>query len=100
MNKKWAILIVAAIMAMTYLFLLIGIPALANMVGGNSNSSVTANSSITDVTANWAVTDNWTVVGPDLDLRPIREKYKAPLIIYLTPGTLGIVAIVIILRRA
>lgn len=74
MNKKRAILIIMGVMAAVYLFLLVGIPALADMVGpcGSCNSTETADS---------------------------RERYKAPLIIYFTPGLISIAAIVVILKQ-
>lgn len=90
MNKKWSILLTVVAMAMIYLFLLVGLPALGDMIPAcNSyNASITINA-----------TANWSPIGPALDIRPYREIYKIPLIIYLIPGIIGIMFIVKILTQ-
>ena len=90
-NKKLAISMVMVVMAVIYLFLLVGLPALENMIlpCGSSNLSETANFTTSNITVDW-------IVGPAVDIRPDRERFKAPLIIYFVPGLVGIYAIVII----
>ena len=99
-NKKWAILIIVAAMAVIYLLLLVGIPALADMVppcgSGNCTSWETANSSaISEATANWTAVRTYSPP----DVRPYREIYRAPWIIYSIPGLVGICLIVVILTQ-
>lgn len=96
MSKKWAILIVAGMMAAVYLFLLVGIPMLISMTPGcgSSNASETAgNSAVANATA------DWVPGGPPLDVRSHWEAYKAPWIIYSIPGLVGTAMIVMILKR-
>lgn len=86
MNKKWAILLTLVVMAVIYLFLLVGIPMLASMIGA-CGSADTVNSSDIDVPVNWPI-------GPILDVRTYWETYKPPWIFYSIPGLVGIAIIV------
>lgn len=96
LNKQVAILLTVGSIIVVYLFLLVAIPVLENIVGvcGSCNSSETVN-----ITAIEAITANWTAIGPALRDRPFREIYKAPLILYLIPGLVGIAVIAVILSQ-
>jgi len=96
MSKKWQILIVVGAMAVIYLGLLVGIPALINMIppcGGCDSANVS------NVTANgtpiFHILDS---EGIDITT-PYSELYKAPWIIYSIPGLVGIAWIVVILKQ-
>ena len=91
MNKKLAILLTMVGIAVVYLFLLVGVPALEDAMPPCGDIPVA------NVTVN--LTADLRSVGPPLDFRPYREKYKAPLILYLVPGLVGIAFVVVILKQ-
>lgn len=98
MNKKRAVLITVMAMAVIYLFLLVGIPALENMVppyGGYEETAATILSP--EATANWTAGPSFPTRTYNFDPRPYRE--KTPRVMYALPGLIGIVAIVLILKQ-
>jgi len=92
MSKKWAISITAGIMALVYLFLLVGMPALEKLYPP-CESRNPYNPAVPNITA------NWTAAGPSVDTRPYCRIYEAPLFLYFVPGLIGIGIVVAILKQ-
>ena len=99
MNKMLAVSITVAATVVVYLFLLVGVPAFGDILSAYDNST-------SGETANDSVNINFPIylspIGPELDLRPYRERYKAipvMLFIYLVPGLVFSAIIVVILKQ-
>ena len=82
MNKIGAVIIVVAVVAVAYLFMLLVMPVLTSIVS-------TANVSMANATA------NFTTVYPGTS----EFMVSTPWIMFFVPGTIGIILIVMILKK-
>jgi len=100
--KKWQVLIVVVITAVFYLGLLVGLPALAEIIGPCYSCNKTE---VVDSTTN--LTANATLIfevldseGIDLNKPPTYiEMFEKTWIIYVVPGMVSVAVIATILKK-